>query len=479
MKKQTLLSAAALATIAVAGGAQAATISAAKIGKVEVLGTTVTKANPYSLASELKLASTGLAFAAADNEVTLSTGTTGALGANTYKVVFNVTGAEIDASKLTNTSLTVPTIANCTTSVLLSTNNASSATFLVTAAGASCDGTDGTKGITTVKFTPELLVKASGNATISGTFSLGDNAVAGGTSKAFTLIDFKDGFESTVTAAANNPAATLASGFKALTNGGALGTVKVAVKDYAPNADTVYKDAAGNAVADTDITGVTVSVNGGSFNNLTVKVAGADAADTKVTPQVFTVAPADAKAGAAVVASVTDAKGSPINASSYTASVKATLGASFNAPAEVSNKALASITREGSTVLLPWVASGTLATTSTSNTVVRIANLDQKNATGAVSLELLTSSKGVAASTTLVPVAASIAAGGELVLTSQSLEDKLGADFGRGDIRITVEAKPEALVIRRFIQSTVNGALSEVSLGRSHLAAGSNSEPVN
>ena len=132
------------------------------------------------------------------------------------------------------------------------------------------------------------------------------------------------------------------------------------------------------------------------------------------------------------------------------------------------------MTREGASYLLPWVASGALSTTSTSNTVVRLSNIGAAD-TGPVSIELLTSSKGVPASTTLVPVAASIAKGGELVLTSASLQSTLGADFGRGDIRITVEGQPSDLIVRRFVQSTVNGALSEVSLGRS--AAGA--EPQN
>ena len=44
-----------------------------------------------------------------------------------------------------------------------------------------------------------------------------------------------------------------------------------------------------------------------------------------------------------------------------------------------------------------------------------------------------------------------------------------------GDIRDTVEAQPANLIVRRFVQSTVNGALSEVSMGRDALG----NEPQN
>ena len=59
----------------------------------------------------------------------------------------------------------------------------------------------------------------------------------------------------------------------------------------------------------------------------------------------------------------------------------------------------------------------------------------------------------------------------------QAIQDLVGANFGRGDIRLAVEAQPANLIVRRFVQSTVNGVLSEVSLGRT--AGTSNSEPVN
>ena len=81
----------------------------------------------------------------------------------------------------------------------------------------------------------------------------------------------------------------------------------------------------------------------------------------------------------------------------------------------------------------------------------------------------------ICASTSLVPLASSIAKGGELVITGASLKTAIGSNFGRGDVRITAEAQPATLITRRFIQNVTHGTLTEVSLGRD---AGGN-EPHN
>lgn len=278
------------------------------------------------------------------------------------------------------------------------------------------------------------------------------------------LISFAKAFKVETVADTVTTAATLASGFKALTTDVALGQVDITVSPFYRGVD-LATGAVGAQAALGDVTSGKFTVKG-DLSTVNVLAAGtAVSATTGV--RTITSPTASTVFTAGIKAPVAGDPAFAIKSSAYTVETQLTLDAAkgYATQAAGAPAAIQTITREGASYLLPWVASGTLSTTSTSNTVVRIANLG--DATGAVSLELLTSSKGVAASTTLVPVASSIAKGGELVLTSQSLQDTLGADFGRGDIRVTVEGQPQNLIVRRFVQSTVNGALSEVSLGRS------------
>lgn len=463
MKKQTLLGAVALTTIIVAGGANAGTLTA-----TGTAGATVDKA--------VVLAADFTAAAASE----------GVIGLNLQPSV----GAILPSG---NAILTVnlvggATFAEAVTAGAVLTNGACAPTTTVSSGGA--------EGSKTVSFlvsnlngctnTPadnlqfEIPVKLDGTTTAvnveAGLKTELGTPIDGGVVSTYdstaktNLIDFKNAISVEVVADTVATYATLTSKFKALSDG-ALGTVKVDVAAYGQGIDDLTK-----VTAPANVTATKLTVKG-DFSTVDI-FAGA----TKFVEATAGAGTATVTApGGAVTHSITadEQAGTPvIKASTYTVSAALTAAGYRASALTVAATPIQSITREGASYLLPWVASGALSTTSTSNTVVRLSNIGTA-ATGPVSVELLTSSAGVAASTALVPVAASIAKGGELVLTSASLQAALGADFGRGDIRVTVEGQPSDLIVRRFVQSTVNGALSEVSLGRTNFGASTGAEPLN
>ncbi|MFK4059046.1 hypothetical protein [Brevundimonas sp. NPDC046655] len=469
MKKQTLLGAAALTTLAVAGAANAGTLTNAPA----LTGATV-KAN-HVVASEVTLDSTsskgkvGLAL-------TPSTG--GILPSGNAILTVTLTGGAKFGDAVTAAAVIKNTGACAPTAVVSSGGGAStsSVTFLVSELGG-CTNTAPLNLLIPVQLTSTSAVNVETNLTTeAGTAIDGGKAstfvAATSTVPAKNLISFAKAFDVEFEADDVLTAAKLSDGFKSFVGDTALGTAEVV-------ATGAYNGihAAAAASSATDVVSVKFTVKG-DLSTVDVLVDG-DAVNSSGVVS-FT----DATNGVAGTYDIEAAIKAPvapqtapyaIKGSAYTVQADLTLASGYTAPGTFGPAAIQSITREGSSYLLPWVASGTLSTTSTSNTVVRIANTGA--ATGAVSVELLTSSTGVPASTGLVPVAASIAKGGELVLTSASLQTALGADFGRGDIRVTVEGQPQNLIVRRFVQSTVNGALSEVSLGRT--AGTGNSEPVN
>lgn len=462
MKKQTLLGAVALTTIAVAGGAHAGVLTAGPVGAATVKAPVVL-ANDFDIKGTALSGSTGLNWAPSAGAI-LPTG-------NAILTVNIVGGATFGTAVNAGAVVTNGTCAPTTTVSSGGAATDKSVTFLVSNLQG-CNNTpannlqfvlptklDGTN--TAVNFEAGLKTEL-GTPIDGGVASTYDSKTK------TNLIDFKNAISVTIEADAVPTYATLASKFKALTADKALGTVKVAVAGYAKGIDDVTK-----VTADTEVTAVKLTAKG-DFSTVDIKANGATTF-TEATKGSGT-ATASVAGGAAThtIAAAEQGTSPVIKASTYTIAADLTAAGYKAAALTVAATPIQSITREGASYLIPWVASGALSTTSTSNTVIRMSNIGA-GATGPVSVELLTSSSGVPASTALVQVAPSIAKGGELVLTSGSLQSVLGADFGRGDIRITVEGQPSDLIVRRFVQSTVNGALSEVSLGRN----ASGAEPTN
>jgi hypothetical protein len=460
MKKQTLLGAVALTTIAVTGGAHAGTLTAGNVGTATVKAPVVL-ANDYDIKGAALSGSTGLVLTPSSGAI-LPTG-------NALLTV-NIQGGATFGTAVTAGAV----VANgaCAPTTTVSTGGAATdktVTFLVSNLGGCTNGVpmhfvlptklDGAN--TAVNF-------EAGLKTELGTPIDGGIASTYVSATKTNLIDFKNAISVTIEADAVPTYATLTSKFKSLTADKTLGTVKVAVAGHAKGINDVTQ-----VTADTEVTAVKLTAKG-DFSTVDIKANGATTF-TEATKGSGT-ATASVAGGAAThtIAAVEQGTAPVIKASTYTIAADLTAAGYKAAALTIAATPIQSITREGASYLIPWVASGALSTTSTSNTVIRMSNIGA-GATGPVSVELLTSSSGVPASTALVQVAPSIAKGGELVLTSGSLQSALGADFGRGDVRITVEGQPSDLIVRRFVQSTVNGALSEVSLGRNS----SGTEPTN
>lgn len=462
MKKQSILSAAALTTLALAGAAQAGTLTAAPVAGATVAGARV-------IASEVKLDSKTNGTGVIGVALTPSTGAI--LPSGNALLTFSLTGGATFGSAVTAGAIVKN--GTCAPTTTVSSGGAaagSTVTFLISSL-AGCNDTNAIHAL----IPAQLNSTAGVNVTSNLTTELG-TAIDGGTastvsSKGVDLISFAKAFSVKFTPDTVTTAATLVSKFKGLTADTALGTITVAADT------TAYTGIAGTTqVAATDLSKAAVTLKG-DFATVDVVLTGAGFSKAQTASNALGTATFTTDApvvGTYAVNAAVNAKTPIIAGSGYTATVELTPTTVYNAIPASGPTALQPVTREGSSFLLPWVASGTLSKTSTSNTVVRIANLGTA-ASGAVSIELLTSSTGAPTSTALVPVASSIAAKGELVLTSALLEAYLGADFGRGDIRITVESLGSDLSVRRFVQSTVNGALSEVSLGRSALGT----EPQN
>ncbi len=350
--------------------------------------------------------------------------------------------------------------AGCAPTTTISTGGLatdSSVSFLISGLGG-C-----TNAVPILVALPTQLANQTSALNVATTFKteLG-TSIDGGAATLSNVVKFAPAFSVTTKADAVTTAATLASGFKALTADVTLGTVVVAVAANSKGINDVTKVAVAGDVTKADFK----FVGNQTTKTITLKY------DATAVPTTGLLAVAAPVGNPGVITAV--AGGDPIPASTYTVATDLTLAADYKVQPTYGPSSLQSVTREGSTYLLPWVASGTLAVASGNATVVRISNIGTAT-TGAVSAELLNSSTGVAPSTALVPLSAGITKNGELIITGQSLQTAIGADFGRGDVRITVEAQPQTLITRRFIQNVANGSLTEVSLGRD---AGGN-EPQN
>jgi hypothetical protein len=454
MKKHSLLGAAALSTMAFAGVANAQSLAPSANA-----GATVTAARVIATESALTTAQrtgvVGLSYTVgAGTPAALSKLTVALSGGATFSGPFNITQLATNA---------------CTPLVTLSTGGAkgdSSATFLV----------ENMNECTTAPLAfnvPVLLssTPASVNVATSLTTEAG-TPIAAGTATTATggvdLISFDRAITIDGSADTTATRATIASDFLALTGDNVIGEAEITIAD-----DRFLGINNADELEATDYESVEFTVNG-DLTNLDVEVDG-EAVVEGSTPNEGVAVITPARDGTFEVTVAPN--GEVITGSTYSMRARLVAPATGAVVRTVGSGVvqLETVTREGAQYLVPWVASRTLSQTSTSNTVIRIANIGSA-AVGRVSAELVTSSTGVTSST-LVPLATSISPRGEVVITSNSLQNAFGADFGRADIRLTVEGAPANLVVRRFVQSTVNGALSEVSLGRSSTDGGL--EPVN
>lgn len=444
MKKQNLLGAIALTTVA-AAAAGATQAQQYTVDHSAVAGSTVKAAT--TVASEIKLAAPAnkgvLGLAVTPSKSAILPGGNSILS-------FTLQGGHTFGTNVTPGAIVAG--GTCAPTTTISSGGLaadSTVSFLISGLG----GCNNSNPI--LAAIPAQLANTTSALNVATTFKteLG-TAIDGGSASLNNVVKFAPAFKVAVTADTVTTAATLASGFKALTGDVALGTVVVTVAGNAKGIDDTTKVAVNADVTKADFKFV------GTQNTKSVSLK----YDATAVPTTGLLSVANPVGNTGAITAV--AGGEVIAASTYTVDTTLTVDAAYNAPAATGAQSLQSVTREGTTYLIPWIASGTLAVSSGNATVIRISNIGT-GTSGAVSAELLTSSTGVAPSTSLINLSSGIAKNGELIITGQSLQTAFGADFGRGDVRLTVEAQPATLITRRFIQNVANGSLTEVSLGRS------------
>lgn len=465
MKKQTLLGAIALTTLAVGAAGAANAQQYTVVSNGGVAGATV-KA-PITVATEAKV-TTALSTGVIGLSVVPSA--SAILPGGNSLLSFTLTGGHTFSADVTPGAIVAN--AGCAPTTTVSsggTKGSSTVTFLISGLGGCTNAVPITAAI------PALLGNRTTALGVSTTFKteLGTaidggsaNYSDGSTDKLNAVVKFGPAFSLKVTPDTVITAATLASGFKTLTVDVKLGAVALAVATTSTGISTL-------GVADVssiaDVTKVDYKFVGTQSDKAAQITVDDGGSKTVPTTGLYSDTSPQASTDIGAISNNTN----PIPASAYTVETALTVDAAYNAPA-VGPSALQSITREGATYLIPWVASGTTAQASGNSTVIRIANIGTA-ATGPVTAELLNASTGNGAIGALLPIFGTIAAGKDFVVTGASLQSAFGADFGRGDVRITVEAQPATIVTRRFIQNVTGGGLTEVSLGRD--AAGN--EPTN
>lgn len=436
MTKNILLAAASVVALGFAGAASAADLSVALPGGVTVASTTAAAdREPYTIASEVEGEQTG--------EIVITTTYVDPLpDANNLLITFTLGGGATFDRAVTSADL--EGFANRTLSGGGEAGT-SSVTFLVSTPTA-------TTGRDSVELTADISFDAGDQPSVQvntrteiGTPIEGGNAIP----QPLVIVDY-DSFISVDTTPASNLLLDSDTNFSTFANGSRtapLGTFEIEVDN------TVFVDFDGTVAADANLEGAELTLSG-SLADLDITVAGAD-----VEGNVISI---DAPGEYTVVANI-DEDGAPIG-SSYSLTADIDLATGFDDQTDVVVGPLASIRREGTAVVLPWVASGSLSAANNTRNVLRISNSGEQ--TGQVYLEVIASAaaQGAAptATTAVVATGLTVPANGDLQITSQQMQNFLG-DFRRADIRVTVEANDEDLIFRsRVVQP--DGTFEEITL---------------
>lgn len=241
-----------------------------------------------------------------------------------------------------------------------------------------------------------------------------------------------------------------------------LGTIQIVVDT------TARRDLNNTAVAAADVTDADVVVTGNftAFNGAAGAVdLGTVGATINTAATTATIPNQQTALTAGAVPFTVTADGGAIPSSAYSATVTYTLNPTFYVSDAPVSGALESIGRDGTNVVFPWMNSSSVqAVTGTSN-VVRLGNISSA-ATGPVFVQVLNavnSASGYTPTTAPVQVAASIAANGEVVLSTAAITAAVG-EFGRGDLQISVEAPPSTITARRYA-TLANGSITEFESG--------------
>ena len=491
MTKNILLAAAALSAMAFAGAASAHTLTYRTAASPNINGSAPGGATggtggatlPYKLAVESTVTTpTSAIFELA---ATLSTGSTFPSGNNFIQIDLN-NGSF--ASGLTSATVAAP---GCT--VVLSSGGASGSTtarFLVSSAGAGCNianldlpVTPGATGSTVV--TTTLTTEAGSPIDPDGT-----NTTTAPNQEQLAIVTRPSAFNAFINGvigqgALDDTYATLTvtpvyTTFKVGTPGhanatetatvGQLGTIGIAVDT------TAYRDLAKNLVGVADVqsasivtvgnfsafngTGGSATLGGaaGTFNTAATQVTHTAAGGSALLGTLVETGTTVAAPDAFIVTRETTAVAIPT--SDYRSTVTYQLNPTFYVENETAQGDLERIGRDGTNVVFPWLNDETVSGQSGTTNRIRLGNTGTA-ATGPVYAEVLNQTGSV--SRAPVQIAPNIPANGEVRISTASLTAALGA-FGRGDVRISVEAPPANITARRYLQ-TANGGITELSNG--------------
>ena len=479
MNKNILLAAAALSVLATAGAANAASITA-RAG-----GVSVTPSAPYTLARELNY-SAGITSTAGQFDTVVTTNA--ALSAGTYTVTLTYSGATINDA-VSTTAITQPTTAPTNTAVAGFETAAAAAIEAATLTLSN----GGSVGSNTISYT--LQIPANGQ--VSGVYFAPALRVTGAVSVTASITNqvtgqpvdpsviqplittTAQGFAAAATADTVNTdiiAGTAAPRFRTLSTDTTIGTVgflvAIAPGIISGTSPIAYRDLNGTAVSAADVTGANIVVSG-SLTNLNLTASTGTVTKSGNTATIAQTTPA---ASTTIGLAVIDANGAQLSPSSYTVSGSYTLASVFSGALPFSTTALETVDTEGLTYVVPWVSSRTQGAATGSRTVIRMSRVGTNVTSGGnVYAQILNPLRGTA-NTNYALVGTLPAGSGELVLSSDTLENAFG-DFGRADIRLAVTPTNGAgytgftpgitnnLIVKRVIAQP-NGGVSEMEVVR-------------
>ena len=447
MSIKKILMAAVAASALSAGVANAATISnTSTVSGRDLAPVSGTAVDSYTLASEIVTTASSTATAVLVIEPTTAT----TISAGNYILTYNITGGTFTTSGVTTGDLALLNSSNVVSSV--NTVSATSISFNVTVGS----------GLYLTKASFTNLVKlgvGKSDVSISGSITTADGAnVDGGAIAAKKIIDYRPAFLFDGTAV--DRTLTIASGFEDFSVGTSanIGTgIGFDVNTGADASDIVMISAGttGVAAATTDLISAVLTLTGdvsafdpdadgtapdsGETNVFTIAAGSGDLADLQAQTLTFGLSQqTPAVAG---------------NASDYSLAVEVAMGSGYTAPT-FDSIPLGSVALEGTNFFAAWVGDGTNGI----NYTIRLGNRTATAVTG-VSVALLNSLNATTVTTCAV---GTLPASGELLITSASLNACFG-NFGRADLRITVQAGTTAVTAK--MRSVSAGVVNEQSLG--------------
>ena len=495
MSKKILLAAAALSAIAVAGGANAASVGY-RAGGAAI----VTTSTPYTLARELNY-SAGVQSAAGAFDTVVRANS--ALGAGTYTISVNYAGATFGAAVST---AAVTDAATCATGqaagIEASTGGlANGASSLTLTSGGAAGGNNLTytlqvpqgADVEAVCFAPALSVNGPVSATVTITNQVTGQPVDPSviqplittTTQGFAAATMADTVTTAILAGTASPY------FRTLSADTTIGTISYAAATTAATVNPAtgaafgtiaYKDLIGTPVQAADVVSGAFTVTG-DLTGLNVTAGGTVQAKAGNTATVSLTGSPITSPTVIALAPVGGANAPQINPSAYSVSGSFSLAPAFSGPLTLSSTALETVGTEGLTYVIPWVSSRTQGAATGSRTVVRISRVGSNVVTGGnVYAQVLNPIRGSAVGNWAL--VGTLGASGEVVMSSDTFENVFG-DFGRGDIRLALTPNNGAgfdsnyaplqannIIVKRVITQP-NGGVSEMDV----VAVGDNGTP--